>query len=793
MSDFKNDVFVSFSFKDFDKVKKIVKTLEERYGFKVWMCSEELHGGDQYFAIIPKEIRESRVFLFMYSKNSLASKEIPSEVIIARKADINIIPFIIEEADLEGSKIEYFLVTLNYIDGTIPTFDKRIDELSQSIYSYLSKVSNTSHIRVRFKEKLLSSKTVLPTKTYVGRKDISQEIEGKFSEGNKVVFLHGIGGIGKTQIAKKYVFDHRQQYDTVIFATYEGDLKSLIINETPFVLEPAIVRKMKENGQMETDEEFYARKLAKIKELSDERTLIVIDNFDEEYKDEFLDLFDGPYRLLITTRVNYAKTIYPQVEVNPLQSKEELIELFFNNYDGDVISKDDPHLMDLFKLVNYHTYTIELLANHMENSLQSVDEMIEALKSNGILSINEEVTNAEMKTSIAYQNLLKMYNMSSLNEQEVSALRFFLFVPIEGIPSIYVKMWGGDEIFKTIKELEKRSWVIRGSNNGYTLHPIVYQIIKNNVEISHSLCKEFLDRYDSYLSHENSWSFKKVEKELYASFAYKILDIFPKISEENAELYYDIQCLLSFATNPPLAVKIAEKLYAFHKENNGEADFLTARAAYKVGWTHVFNRELPNSLENAKKWVLYSYELFQQIGRELDYFEKIEFYNMMRHVAKVYQFSYATDHNEEDYEKALYYAKLTLEMLNKESDEELKNNRLGSMNIQVSDVLLVHNEFESALFYEEEAERTAGEHNTDILYHRTRKAKCLLGLKRYQEALDIADDCIYGFIEKDGKYASTTLDTYLICLECYKALDQEDKAKECQDIIINIKKVLYSD
>ena len=792
MSEFKNDVFVSFSFKDFEIVKKIVKILEEKYGFKVWMCSEELHGGDQYFTIIPGEIRQSRVFLFIYSKNSLESKEIPSEIKIARNANATIIPFLIDDTELEDTDIEYFLVTLNYIDGTVPTLDRRIDELSQSIFSYLSKNGNTAHIKVHLRERLLSSKAVLPTKTYVGRKNVSQEIDDKFNEGNHVIFLHGIGGIGKTQVAKKYAFDHREQYDTIIFATYEGDLKSLIINETPFATEPATIRKIKENEQLETDEEFYKRKLAKIKELSNDRVLIIVDNFDEEYKEEFLDLFDGPYRLLITTRVSYSRTIYPQIEINPLEDKQELIELFFNNYDGDVVSKDDPHLMDLFKLVNYHTYTIELLANHMEMSLQTVDEMIESLKREGILSINEEVINSEMKTSVAYQNLLKLYKISDLKENEIDALRFMLFVPIEGIPSIYIKMWGGDDIFRTVRELEKRSWVIKGTSNGYTLHPIVYQIVKNNVEVNHSNCKSFLERFDSYLAHENSWSFKKVEKELYASFSYKILELFPEITKDNFELYYDIQCLLSFATNARLAVTLAERLYEFHKKEDGEVNFYTARSAYKVGWAYIFNTELPNLLENAKKWILYSFELFQQINRELNYFEKIEFYNMMRHVAKVYQFSYMSTHNEEDYEKALYYAKWTLDKCNQESDEELKNNRLGSMNIQVADVYLVHKEYESALFYEGEAERTSGEYNTDILYHRTRKAKCLVGLHRYEEALTIALECIDGFIEKDGKYSSTTLDTYQICLECYKALGNKEKEQACEIEIANIRKALFA-
>lgn len=786
-----NDIFVSFSFKDFNLVQKVVKTLEEKYNVKAWMCSKELYGGDKYYAVIPGEIRNARVFVFFQSKSSLASKEVESEISLAFHSDRVIIPFLIDSTSKEGKEIEYFLENFNYVDGTKPTLDKRIDDLSQSIFAALNKYSEASHLNIVFREKLLSTKTIFSSKSFVGRKKVIEEIDQYFHNGHHVIFLHGIGGIGKTQVGKRYIEQHRDEYDTVIYATYEGDIKALINNEKTFVIEPQMIRKTKSDNNLESDEEFFLRKLEKIKKLSNERTLILIDNLDEPYKEEFATLFDGPYRLLITTRVDYSYTEYPQVEINPLEDVEELKDLFFNNYDSDLIDRNDPHLSELFNLVNKHTYTIELLAKHMANSLQSVDEMIDALKKEGILSLNEEVINTDMKTSIAYQNLLKMYKISDLNELEINALRFLLFVPIEGIPLIYIKMWGGVDIFKTVRELEKRSWVIKGSN-GYTLHPIVYQIVKNNIKINYDNCRVFLENYDKYITHEASWNFKKVEKELYASFAYKFIEYFPNITPEIEELYYDIECLLSFATNAKCGLSLAKKLFAYFKEKNGEEDYFTARSAYKIGWDHIFNTELPNSLENAKEWILYSYDLFLKVKRELTTYEKISFYNMARHVAKVYQFLYSTYHKEEDYEKAIYFAKWALETLQKDNDEDAKKSRTACLNIQMCDVLLVHDEFEKALYYEQEAERAAGEHNDDLLTHLTRKAKCYVGMKKYQEALDIVNNCLNSFIERDGKYSGSTLGAYKICLSCYQALGDNNKIKEYEDEIANIKKVLFA-
>ena len=61
------DVFVSFSFADRKIVEKIVEALEKEYGLKVWVCTEKLNGGDRYFKEIPPAIRDSKVFLFVFS------------------------------------------------------------------------------------------------------------------------------------------------------------------------------------------------------------------------------------------------------------------------------------------------------------------------------------------------------------------------------------------------------------------------------------------------------------------------------------------------------------------------------------------------------------------------------------------------------------------------------------------------------------------------------------------------------------------------------------------------------
>ena len=48
---------------------------------------------------------------------------------------------------------------------------------------------------------------------------------GSRPNGLKKAVLYGLGGVGKTQLALKFAWDHIQQYDTVLWITAESEIK----------------------------------------------------------------------------------------------------------------------------------------------------------------------------------------------------------------------------------------------------------------------------------------------------------------------------------------------------------------------------------------------------------------------------------------------------------------------------------------------------------------------------------------------------------------------------------------
>ena len=60
--------------------------------------------------------------------------------------------------------------------------------------------------------------------------DVSEEIEVLHSllEKERKVFLSGIAGIGKSELAKAYALQYKKEYTNILYLTYSGDLNRIL-------------------------------------------------------------------------------------------------------------------------------------------------------------------------------------------------------------------------------------------------------------------------------------------------------------------------------------------------------------------------------------------------------------------------------------------------------------------------------------------------------------------------------------------------------------------------------------
>lgn len=136
---------------------------------------------------------------------------------------------------------------------------------------------------------------------FAGRTNYLKEIHRRFAEEGGPVILYGIGGIGKTALAREYIRRYREDYDTVQFLYYQGSFQSLICDDVQLPISNLKYSPDKYGNKSR----YFGEKLNVLAQLAREtRLLLVIDDCNVEFDSKMEQIFSLPCHILVTTRVN---------------------------------------------------------------------------------------------------------------------------------------------------------------------------------------------------------------------------------------------------------------------------------------------------------------------------------------------------------------------------------------------------------------------------------------------------------------------------------------------------------
>ena len=149
------------------------------------------------------------------------------------------------------------------------------------------------------------------TACFIGRESEIDKMH-YIMEKNQLLFLSGIGGIGKTELAKQYANRYRNEYNTIIFAVFNKDIVSLVNDE--------ILINHIEKDEKESDIDYFKRKIEILKQIVTDKDLIMIDNFDVDSDERLETLFCCPCKFIVTSRMDFRDYNYPQITVDRMEN-----------------------------------------------------------------------------------------------------------------------------------------------------------------------------------------------------------------------------------------------------------------------------------------------------------------------------------------------------------------------------------------------------------------------------------------------------------------------------------------
>ena len=146
------DVFISYSRRDYtDESNQVIpgniitqiKQLLDANGITYWFDEDGIFSGDAFAPEIARNIKSSKIFLFVSSEHSNASEWTSNEIATAHTYKKKIIPFKYDDSIYNDSVIMY-ISRLDYIDYPANPI-KALDRLLSSIKDYLNKLAEKEH------------------------------------------------------------------------------------------------------------------------------------------------------------------------------------------------------------------------------------------------------------------------------------------------------------------------------------------------------------------------------------------------------------------------------------------------------------------------------------------------------------------------------------------------------------------------------------------------------------------------------------------------------------------------
>lgn len=196
------DRFISHSSIDKPVADAICHYLESA-GIRCWIAPRDISTSDWASSIMDR-LHRSEVFVVKISRNLIPSAEVLKEVTEATHACRYIFPFKVDD-EMLSDRLRYHLGPCHWLDAVLPPLEDRLEELKQRILSLTDQdaiYANDRHWR-------LVEHCAWPHSMFIGREEEIEEI-GKRLQENPILFIQGMGGFGKSEVAKGYAKRYRE-------------------------------------------------------------------------------------------------------------------------------------------------------------------------------------------------------------------------------------------------------------------------------------------------------------------------------------------------------------------------------------------------------------------------------------------------------------------------------------------------------------------------------------------------------------------------------------------------------
>lgn len=321
-----------------------------------------------------------------------------------------------------------------------------------------------------------------PCRFFCGRDTELDELHSVIQE-HKKIFLYGIAGIGKSELAKAYARKYKKKYVNILYLTYSGSLTDDIA-ELGFA----------DDLPSDTTDERFKKHNRFLRGLKDD-SLIIVDNFDTTTeKDSFLPvIMKYKCRILFATRSSFYD--YEKYELSEFIDTEELLSLVKRFYDYE--DSERGTILKIIEAVHSHTFTVELTARLLHCGMLTPLELLKKLEEESINLTSADTIGIKkdgvVQKDSYYGHIRTLFSLSVLSDEQLSIMRYLSLIPITGINKRLFARWTGETSMNAINSLIELGLIKEKALNQICLHPMIREITTIDTVPSVTNCKEMLE------------------------------------------------------------------------------------------------------------------------------------------------------------------------------------------------------------------------------------------------------------------------------------------------------------
>lgn len=342
-------------------------------------------------------------------------------------------------------------------------------------------LSEVINILFRIIEMLNEKEYVIPvlpsvSPNFVGRENELKQIADSLKN-NPVLFVTGIGGIGKSTLVRNYIVRNKSDYEVIVYLEYEGNIRRTFADDSQLQISTL------SRQENESIDEYFDRKLSCFKRIcSGKRVLFILDNFTDRLSKDLRRITDCGYDTFIVTRNRPPINSFPFMDVEFISDKNDLFRLISLN-SGKALTKEDKICFDeIITLVNGHTLVLELISRQISAGKLDMNPALKLIRENGFSRFSSEKIDNYKDGEEIYDTLSaiisELFSLSSLNDYEQTVMKTLALLDVRGLETELLLQFFSSIKHDTILRLAEYGWIYH--SNRVKLHPVIAETLRNN-------------------------------------------------------------------------------------------------------------------------------------------------------------------------------------------------------------------------------------------------------------------------------------------------------------------------